>query len=61
MPEDDTAADAQAPDAPDHPAGERERRGLDVEALAERVYQLMVAEARLVRARGGALPEDSEE
>lgn len=54
MPEDDTSGDSQPSDDTGNVGRQRPRQTPDVEALAEKVYQLMLAEARLARARGEA-------
>lgn len=57
----DTTFDAAESDMeqPDEPANERQTGNgeIDIEALAEKVYRLMLAEIRLDRARGLAAPD----
>ena len=45
------------PDSQQPPDGETERAEIDIEALAEKVYRLMLAEIRLDRARGLSFDE----
>lgn len=58
---DDTTDDTRATDDAGYHARTRDDQTIDVEALAERVYQLMRAEARLGHARGEEPPGMMEE
>lgn len=61
MPSDDAAGDSPTPADASHPVSKHDGHAIDLEALAEQVYQLMLAEARLGRARGEEPPGRMEE
>ncbi len=54
MPDDSTDSSGQAPDD-EHGSGGPDTQGIDLQKLADKVYELMRAEARLSTARGQRL------
>jgi len=53
----DSLSEMEEPEPQQHPDGEMTQPEIDIEALAEKVYRLMLAEIRLDRARGLSFDE----